>query len=386
MSHADDRDMPLLDDLGLSLAAEHELSTGADLLAVRARLMEAALEECDAPADVEMPVAAPVVALSEREPYQTLPSVWWSSARTSLMVMGAVFLVLLAGGTLFMLSRLKVNDEPIVSLQVGPDGLVTSIERKAVPGVPGVMRVRRVDEVSSNFPVRRVSGNTHEILVPVALGTTDPSVTVTMTLAENRGATIRHSVEMPIVPGREPSVRRLTVNPDELMASKVLRQDERQMLEAMMDKAPSFEVDRPLTDSFLWPIAGAEDDVSSNFGELRVFDRTDEAGADVTTVFDRHLGVDVRGRRGEPVLAAQRGWVMASMQLEHGGVTVLVQHRQGVYSVYQHLEASEVKEGDVVDRGQRIGANGSSGAASRPHVHFGIYARGAWIDPSSLID
>lgn len=48
-----DRDTPLLDDLGLSLAAEQELETGADLSAVRSRLMTAALEESDAIADTE---------------------------------------------------------------------------------------------------------------------------------------------------------------------------------------------------------------------------------------------------------------------------------------------------------------------------------------------
>jgi hypothetical protein len=346
MNPTDDRDATLLDELGLSLAAEQELEHGADLVAVRARLLEAALDESSMAPDTEAPelMVAPVVALAERDTYDSGPSLWLSSARTSLMAMGALFLVLVLGGGAFMLTKLKVNNAPLIGsrMRVGPEGWAISVDRQATPGKPGIIRVRGASAVRSTFPVKRRSGNTFEVWVPVALGTTDRSVSVEMKLVDHEGVVRPQSVEVPIVAGGEPPVRRLRVDPDELMRSKAQRHDERLMLEAKMAKGASFEAGRPLDDAFLWPIAGSEDDISSDFGELRVFSRTNEAGEDIVTVFDRHLGVDVRGPRGAPVVAAQRGWVMASEHLRHGGVTVVLQHRQGVYSVYQHLEASEV--------------------------------------------
>lgn len=393
-----DRDTPLLDDLGLSLAAEQEVQTGADLPSVRARLMTAALEESDAIADTngdgeeaeEAPElsVAPVVALADGEAYDPGPSVWWTSARTSLMAMGALFFVLLIGGTAFTLTKLRVGGQPLIGskMKVGPAGWAFAVEREARPGIPGVIRVRGATELRAPFPVKRVSGEIFEVWVPVALGTTDESVSVTMTLTDSVGAERSQTVEVPVVPGREPRVTRLSVNPDKLMASKVVRQQERQMLEALMGEAQPFEQARPLADAFVWPIEGAEHDTSSDFGELRVFSREGPQGEDIVTVFDRHLGVDVRGHRGEPVLATERGRVLMSMQLEHGGVTVVLQHRQGVFTLYQHLAASEVGEGEVVDRGQRLGTNGTSGAASGPHVHYAVWAKGAWLDPAELPD
>lgn len=64
----------------------------------------------------------------------------------------------------------------------------------------------------------------------------------------------------------------------------------------------------------------------------------------------------------------------------HGNI-VGIDHGQGVTSTYLHLSRINVKEGDVVQAGQLIGAVGSTGAVTGPHLHWGLYVQGQSVDP-----
>jgi murein DD-endopeptidase MepM/ murein hydrolase activator NlpD len=63
------------------------------------------------------------------------------------------------------------------------------------------------------------------------------------------------------------------------------------------------------------------------------------------------------------------------------GDTVGIDHGQGVTSIYLHLSRIDVQEGDMVQAGQVIGAVGSTGASTGPHLHWGLYVHGQSIDP-----
>ena len=87
-----------------------------------------------------------------------------------------------------------------------------------------------------------------------------------------------------------------------------------------------------------------------------------------------HSGLDFAGATGSPVLATQSGKVLLA---RHGwklhGNTICIDHGQGVLSFYIHLSKILVNEGDMVKAGQKIGAVGSTGRASGPHLHFSLY-------------
>ena len=98
-----------------------------------------------------------------------------------------------------------------------------------------------------------------------------------------------------------------------------------------------------------------------------------------------HRGVDYAGAYGSPVMAAAAGRVaLVGRESEgfliHGNV-IGIDHGQGVQTIYLHLSRIDVKEGDFVKAGQAIGALGSTGASTGPHLHWGLYVHGVSVDP-----
>ncbi len=87
-----------------------------------------------------------------------------------------------------------------------------------------------------------------------------------------------------------------------------------------------------------------------------------------------HSGLDFAGATGSPVVACQKGKVIIAHQgWKLHGNTVCIDHGQGVVSFYIHLSKILVKEGDMVNAGEKIGLIGSTGRASGPHLHFSLY-------------
>ena len=98
-----------------------------------------------------------------------------------------------------------------------------------------------------------------------------------------------------------------------------------------------------------------------------------------------HRGVDYAGGYGSPVVAPAAGIVRLIGKESNGfrvhGNTIGIDHGQGVVSIFLHLNRIDVKEGDFVKAGQRIGTIGSTGASTGPHLHWGLYVHGVAIDP-----
>ncbi len=98
-----------------------------------------------------------------------------------------------------------------------------------------------------------------------------------------------------------------------------------------------------------------------------------------------HRGVDYGGNVGSAVVAPANARV-AFVGYERDGFAVHgncigLDHGQGVTSIYIHLTSINVKVGDVVQSGQTIGTVGSSGAATGPHLHWGLFVQGEAVDP-----
>ena len=98
-----------------------------------------------------------------------------------------------------------------------------------------------------------------------------------------------------------------------------------------------------------------------------------------------HRGVDYAGAYGSPVMAPAAGRVSLVGRESQGfkihGNVVGIDHGQGVASILMHLSRIDVKEGDFVQAGQVIGALGSTGASTGPHLHWGLYVQGQSVDP-----
>ncbi|HET7839607.1 MAG TPA: M23 family metallopeptidase [Rectinemataceae bacterium] len=94
-----------------------------------------------------------------------------------------------------------------------------------------------------------------------------------------------------------------------------------------------------------------------------------------------HQGIDFAAPQGSPVLASARGKVVFAAERIVTGNTVVIEHLPGLYSIYMHFSKIEAAEGQMVERGQRIGLSGSTGLSTGPHLHWELRARGLAVDP-----
>lgn len=124
---------------------------------------------------------------------------------------------------------------------------------------------------------------------------------------------------------------------------------------------------------FVWP---RPKDITAPFGDLRLMNGKKKS---------QHFGTDLDGNTGDPITAANAGEVVMVRDCFASGNTVLIHHGGRLFTAYFHLSKFEVKEGDLVQPGQRIGLVGKTGRVTGPHLHFGVKLDGRWVDPASLL-
>ncbi len=98
-----------------------------------------------------------------------------------------------------------------------------------------------------------------------------------------------------------------------------------------------------------------------------------------------HSGLDFAVPAGTPVVASNRGRVALVVDFFFGGKVVALDHGEGLYTLYMHLERVDVAEGALVERGSIIGSVGSTGRATGPHLHWAAHLRRARIDADALL-
>jgi murein DD-endopeptidase MepM/ murein hydrolase activator NlpD len=121
----------------------------------------------------------------------------------------------------------------------------------------------------------------------------------------------------------------------------------------------------------------AEAEVSGVFGSARVFNGVKKS---------QHTGLDFRVTTGTPIVATNSGTVILARPLYFEGNCVMIDHGQGLLTMYLHLSEFKVKEGDVVQKGQTLGLSGGTGRATAPHLHFAVRWRGEYLDPRTLLE
>lgn len=98
-----------------------------------------------------------------------------------------------------------------------------------------------------------------------------------------------------------------------------------------------------------------------------------------------HKGIDFGGDIGDPIFATADGSVKEAGYERAMGNYIVLGHGNGITTVYMHLSKKLVKEGQNVKKGEKIGALGSTGRSTGPHLHYEIHKNGEAINPKPYI-
>jgi murein DD-endopeptidase MepM/ murein hydrolase activator NlpD len=114
----------------------------------------------------------------------------------------------------------------------------------------------------------------------------------------------------------------------------------------------------------------------AGFADQRVYNYQDK-------IIDRqvHLGMDLASVTHAQVPAANSGIVIFSGPIGIYGKTILIDHGFGLFSMYAHLNRSDVSKGQQVSKGETLGRTGSTGLAGGDHLHFSMLVHNTFVNP-----
>ena len=123
---------------------------------------------------------------------------------------------------------------------------------------------------------------------------------------------------------------------------------------------------------FAWP-APSYTRISDDFGMREVHP--------IYKVQKMHNGVDMAAPGGSPILAAYDGTVIAAAYSSSMGNYIMIDHGDGLTTIYMHASALYVKSGQNVAKGEKIAAVGTTGNSTGNHLHFGVRLNGTYVNP-----
>ena len=158
------------------------------------------------------------------------------------------------------------------------------------------------------------------------------------------------------------------VTPDEATLQRILREREK--------LAAARAADTALTGFAQGFIAPATGRISGVFGSRRILNGQPR---------QPHYGLDFAVPTGTPMLASAAGRVTLADSFHFFGDLVVIDHGHGVNTLYAHLSRIDVREGQMVGKGERIALSGATGRVTGPHLHFSLSWYQVWLDPQPVV-
>lgn len=267
----------------------------------------------------------------------------------------------------------------ILSPGVAPPVAVTAAARSTQPGELVVLTIAtaqpagslRVRAFGRSLPPFAVDAKTWRVLVGIDLAVAPGTYPVAIEAGDGP-ALDRTTFQLVVKPRRFPT-RTLTVddafvNPPSSAIERIQR-EARQLAELWKTSAP----EKLWDGSFVRPVP---DPANSAFGTRTILNGQARSP---------HGGADFKSASGTPIKAPNSGRVALVATYYFTGDTVVIDHGLGLFSLFAHLSAIDLQQGELVKAGQVIGSVGATGRVTGPHLHWAVRANGARIDPLSLL-
>jgi murein DD-endopeptidase MepM/ murein hydrolase activator NlpD len=219
---------------------------------------------------------------------------------------------------------------------------------------------------------RGAQGNTWFALAGIDVEQAPATYSLDLTATGSNGPPLHASREVAVRPGNYKTttlhVEEKYVQPDAATLERIAAD------KAIKDAAFAQQLPLPLwRGSFRSPVPFTPTD---SFGTRRMFNGT---------LASIHRGTDFHAPSGTPVLAANDGEVIIAQGMFYEGNLVVIDHGQQFTTMYMHLSKFEVKVGERVTKGQRIGLSGATGRVTGPHLHMSARWQGMYVDPVLLL-
>jgi murein DD-endopeptidase MepM/ murein hydrolase activator NlpD len=242
--------------------------------------------------------------------------------------------------------------------------------------VPGGIKIIRLEDRGAAQPYVDADGNRALVVQDGTAWVAVVGIPLSAPLGERRivvrDTTGRRELEF-AVGNKQYASQSLKVAPRQVNLSKsdlerVAREHERIAMATGLYSEPPPESLR-----FSQPVPGPR---SSSFGMRRIFNGESR---------NPHSGMDIAAPTGTSVILPIAGTVVDTGEYFFTGNTVFVDHGRGLISMYCHLSAIDVKQGQRLAAGTRIGAVGMTGRATGPHLHWALSLNRAWVDPELFL-
>lgn len=160
--------------------------------------------------------------------------------------------------------------------------------------------------------------------------------------------------------------RQVSPNPDDLKRIQEETKRSSDALQGFSQPVPPW--------TLVSPVPGVKSD---SFGSRRFFNGQPRKP---------HSGMDIAAAKGTPIVSPAPGKVVEVGDFFFNGNTVFIDHGSGLVTMYCHLDRIDVKRGDELRSGERIGTVGATGRVTGPHLHWGVSLNGAMIDPDLMLE
>jgi len=265
-----------------------------------------------------------------------------------------------------------------ISLFANPNIEIFTYPKNPINGTTFLIKVTQDDnkslkKLSVKFNKKRyksLKDNTH-ILLPISYRIKLGRHEIEIYGTKSNNKKFREKFIITIKEGKYPS-EKLTVSKKKTSFSKkTLKRIKKERENAI--KIYSKFTNKKYKKPFLYPL---HTKITSSYGKKRLFNNK---------LKSYHSGTDFRANMGTPIKVSNDGVVKLAKNRFFAGGSIIIDHGEGIFSVYYHLSKFLVKKGQKVKRGQIIALSGKSGRVTGPHLHFGIVLQNSSVEPLKFV-